>query len=70
MEDSLCQVLINNGLGSSLALQLDFNTHTAVFVNQIKKALHQFCKKGSNHNYHLEEDFSKFNFSFISLCDL
>ena len=42
--ESMCEVLINNGQGSSLALQLDYDAHTAVFISQIKKALHQFGK--------------------------
>ena len=43
-EPSQCHVLLNNGLGSSISLQLAYDEHTAVFISQIKKALHQLGK--------------------------
>lgn len=39
-----CQVLLNNGVGSSLVLQLSYDSHTAVFISQLNKALHQFSE--------------------------
>ena len=39
-----CQVLLNNGIGSSIALELSYDSHTAVFISQLNKALHQFSK--------------------------
>lgn len=39
-----CQVLVDNGQGSSLVLQLPCDTQTAVFITQLSKALYQFSK--------------------------
>ena len=39
-----CQVLLDNGQGSSLVLQLPCDAQTAVFITQLKKALYQFSK--------------------------
>ena len=39
-----CQVLVDNGEGSSLMLQLPYDTHTAVFLSQLNKALHSFSE--------------------------
>ena len=39
-----CQVLVDNGQGSSLVLELPCDTQTAVFITQLSKALYQFSK--------------------------
>ena len=39
-----CQVLVDNGQGSSLVLQLPCDAQTAVFITQLSKALYQLSK--------------------------
>jgi hypothetical protein len=43
-QDLNCQVLVDNGQGSSLVLQLPCDTQTAVFITQLSKALYQLSK--------------------------
>jgi len=43
-QGSRCQVLLHNGQGSSLEVDLPSDGRTAVFISQLNTALHQFSE--------------------------
>ncbi len=60
-----CQVLLHNGQGSSLELDLPSDGRTALFISQLNKALHQFSESLLHHVYA-----SLFSYVCITTCRL